>query len=104
MDPFITTDDLLKFLQLPPHQLMDKFIEEHVNKKRGSKVFSTYNAKKYINPRKKNVKEFPLTYGTSRKDSSSRVYLWRGKLKKKIIKKIQKESKKPMNTLGYDSI
>ena len=103
IDPFTASDNLLNFLQLPPLQLIEKFIEEHTNKKRGSEGIGNYTVENTLNLANKDEK-VKSNYGTSRENSSLRAYLWRGKLKKHTIKNIQKECAKPMKTLGYGII
>ena len=121
IDPYGTSDEIFKFLRLPPHRLIEDYIKKHTNKIRdGTKSTHIYNPKK--NLRKKSKREKMLDYlkrhynkvpskhsslyvhSTSRKDPVARTYLWTKEMKREGIDKIQNACEKPMKTLKYEFV
>ena len=103
INPFGMADDLLKFLDLPHHKLIDKFIKQHTNKTRGVLTPSYDTAiKSYDLDIAK--KENPARHSTFRKHSTARAFLWRKQLDKKDIAKIQRKCKTLIKMLGYNSV
>ena len=108
VDPFGTTDNLLKFLDLAPNKLIEKFIEQHTQTSRNyietttfstNKIDTTTLSKQYKSKQDSNS----LPYGTSR-NSKVTAFKWKQKMKYKDILKVQKVCKKPMRMLGYNAI
>ena len=108
VDPFGTTDHLLKFLDLAPNKLIETFIEQHTQTSRNyietttfstNKIDTTTLSKQYKSKQDSNS----LPYGTSR-NSKVTAFKWKQKMKYKDILKVQKVCKKPMRMLGYNAI
>ena len=100
IDPFGTVDELLQFLQLPQHNLIEKFIEQHTSKVRSRSIL----VDDYVpnnSELEKVMQEKFKAHGSIKKYSTARAFLWRRTLKKKNIAEIQKKCEKPMRTLGY---
>ena len=97
IDPFGTADELLQFLQLPRHNLIEKFIEQHTSKVRSRSILlDDYvpNNSELEKLMQKNSK----AHGSMKKYSTARAFLWRRTLKKKNIVEIQEKCEKPMRT------
>ena len=79
MSTYKVVDTLLKFLDLPNHTLIYKFIREHTQENAISN-----------NP----------NYQTA-KNSKNIAFAWRNKLSNEEIRKVQQLCIEPMNKLGY---
>ena len=103
VDPFGTTDLLLKFLDLAPNKLIETFIEQHTQTSRSSLETTTMTTDRIdttTSSKEENSKQ-SLPYGTTR-NSKSTAFRWKKKMKYKDISKVQKVCKKPMRMLGYN--
>ena len=106
VDPFGTTDHLLKFLDLAPNKLIETFIEQHTQTSRNTTETSTITANAIdttttLKDEKSKQGSNSLPYGTTR-NSKSTAFKWKKKMKYKDISKVQKVCKKPMRMLGYN--
>ena len=101
VDPFGTSDKLLKFLDFAPSNLIEKFVEEHTKTTRNSAI-STGSNNIDTTPKSPNSKH-PMSeaYSTS-KNSKATAFKWKKKMKSKDILKVQRVCKKPMRMLGYN--
>ena len=104
IDPFRTTDSLLKFLDLSPNKLIDRFIEKHTQTHRNSKRFFVKSMSRNVHSNKGSSKEKKLIwhkYGTVT-NSKDNVFRWRTKMEDKAISDVQRVCEKPMRMLGYN--
>lgn len=83
LDPYVQTDRLLKFLDLSPNKLIEKFIEDHTETSRHSLKYRR-------NP-----------YTTFR-DSKTTAFLWKKTMKEEDVLNVQMACKEPMEMLGYN--
>ena len=97
MDPFKTTDNLLRFLDLPPNKLIETFIEEHTMITRNSD--SLVNSTNF-NPRQIKTDWSMMTIRNSKKT----VFKWKLQMKKEDILNVQRYCESPMRLLGYNLI
>ena len=101
--PFITTDKLLKFLDLAPIKLVERFLEQHTKSLRNS-TFSTLplaGVKSISNQEIPSQQFLQIPYRTFR-DSKATVFKWKQNMKKKDIIKVQSVCKRPMSMMGYN--
>merc|ERR1719167_2004159 len=91
MHPEDTTEEILKFLDLPQYSGISRYIKEHTSKER-MKVVKDNKTKK--------VERLKDTYGTIR-NSSATAFAWRESLPFDQIKLIQSSCQVPMEKLGY---
>ena len=106
LDPFGTTDNLLKFLDLAPNKLIEKFIEQHTQTSRDSTTssssLSTAKDDTTTKLKEQSMQDQPnLAYSTS-KNSKATAFKWKKTMKSKDILKVQRVCKKPMRMLGYN--
>ena len=101
IDPFGTTDDLLKFLNFAPNNLIEKFVEEHTKTIRSVTTSSTTNNGETTPKSSDSKRPKSDAYSTS-KNSKATVFKWKKKMKSKDILKVQRVCKKPMRMLGYN--
>ena len=103
-----TTDKLLKFLDLAPSKLIEKFIEHQTEASRNDSSSSSYlgTNKQFIpstkdeRPREKQP-NLLHTYSTP-KNSKAAAFKWMKTMKSKDILKVQRVCKEPMMMLGYN--
>ena len=96
VDPFTTTDKLLRFLDLAPNKLIESFLEEHTQTVRNTTLSSSHT-----------IDEAPKDYSWEYKYSTSRnskatAFNWKKTLKSENIQNIQTVCKKPMQMMGYN--
>ena len=97
MDPFNSTDNLLRFLDLPPKKLIENFIEEH--------TMITRKGHSLINSTKQSPKQIKTDWSMMTiRNSRETVFKWRQKMKKEDILNVQKYCQSPMSLLGYNLI
>ena len=101
IDPFGTTDDLLKFLNFAPNNLIEKFVEEHTKTIRSVTTSSTTNEGE-TTPKSSDSKRHKSDAYSTSKNSKATVFKWKKKMKSKDILKVQRVCKKPMRMLGYN--
>jgi hypothetical protein len=104
VDPFGTTDILLKFLDLAPHKLIEKFIEQHTQTSRNAGASSNKITSSNIDtiiPSSKKVKSMQNPYGTVR-NSNVTAFKWKKEMEEKYISVVQGACKTPMMMLGYN--
>ena len=101
VDPFGTTDELFKFLDLSPNKLIEKFVEGHTQTSREGTLSTTTKSAYSTSKKLKPMQDNSLPYSTSR-NSKVTAFLWKKKMKSKDILKVQKVCKKPMKMLGYN--
>ena len=104
INPFRTTDKLLKFLDLSTNKLIERFIEQYTQTFRDDKRTSvTYlsrniNGIKASSKGKKPIKHF---YKTAR-NSKATAFNWRTEMEDKYISNVQGACHNPMRMLGYN--
>ena len=96
VDPFTTTDKLLKFLDLAPNKLIESFLEEHTQTVRNTTLSSGHT-----------IEEAPKDYSWKYKYSTSRnskatAVNWKKTMKSENIQNVQRVCEKPMQMLGYN--
>ena len=96
VDPFTTTDKLLKFLDLAPNKLIETFLEEHTQTVRNTTLSSIHT-----------IEEAPKDYSWQYKYSTSRnskatAFNWKKIMKSENIQNVQRVCEKPMQMLGYN--
>ena len=96
VDPFTTTDKLLKFLDLAPNKLIESFLEEHTQTVRNNTLSSSHTIKEA--PKDNSWK---YKYSTSR-NSKETAFNWKTTMKSEDIEKVQTVCKEPMQMLGYN--
>ena len=103
LDPFGTTDDLLKFLGLPKHQLVEKFIVQHTKTMRDltTTTDSADTTSMTTHKMEKLMQEKATPYNTSR-NSKATAFRWKKTMKSRDIAKVQRACKKQMKMLGYN--
>ena len=104
IDPFRTTDNLLKFLDLSPNKLIDRFIEKHTQAYRNSKISSVKSMSRNVYSNKGSSKGRRLIkhhHGTVR-NSKATAFNWRTEMEDKAISDVQRVCHKPMRMLGYN--
>ena len=101
VDPFGTTDKLLKFLDFSPSNLIEKFVEGHTKTTRNSAI-STENINSDTTPKSTNSKHPKSEAYSTSKNSKATAFKWKKQMKSKDILKVQRVCKKPMRMLGYN--
>ena len=101
VDPFGTTDDLFKFLDLSPNKLIEKYVEQHTQTTRNGALSTTTKKLDITSTQEKSMQDKSLPYTTSR-NSKVTAFLWKKKMKTKDILKVQRVCRKPMRMLGYN--
>ena len=101
IDPFGTIDNVLKFLGLPPHKLIETYIEKHTQATRSSLLLTTTNKISTSAGDEKAMQDKATPYNTSR-NSRATVFSWKKRMKYKDILKVQRVCRKPMRMLGYN--
>ena len=104
IDPFGTSDDLFKFLDLSPNKATEKFIKKHTQASRNLTLSERSNKiDNNLRPEKLTQDKAILygPYGTFR-NSRSTVFSWKKNMKSKDILHVQHVCRKPMKMLGYN--
>jgi len=91
LEPEDTTRQLLDFLDLPWHTVMDTYIDSHTSREKIKMVRNRFTKK--LEPRKN-------TYGTT-KNSTATAFAWKQKLGLARTIEIQDICSEPMERLGY---
>ena len=96
VDPFTTTDKLLKFLDLAHNKLIESFLEDHTQTVRNTSLSSSHTTegapKDY---------SWKYTYSTSR-NSKATAFNWKKIMKSENIQNVQRVCEKPVQMLGYN--
>ena len=105
LDPFHESDRLLKFLDLAPNNLIEKFLEKHTGASRevsiGSSLGATTDNPTTTNNEKVMEEQQNWEYSTS-KNSKATVFKWKETMMNEDILKVQNVCKKSMMILGYN--
>ena len=103
MKPFVTTDKLLKFLDLAPSKLVERFLEQHTRSFRNATLpaLPLADVQSITNQELSSQQFLQIPYRTFR-DSKATVFKWKQNMKKKDIIKVQSVCKKPMSMMGYN--
>ena len=104
IDPFGTSDELFKFLDLSSNTLVDKFIEEHTQTARKLKLTAKANKIDTTSKSETLTQDKDISYGryTTFRNSKSAAFSWKKKMNREYILKVQSICKKPMHMLGYN--
>ena len=108
LDPFGTTDKLLKFLDLAPSKLIEKFIEHQTEASRNDSLSSTsLETKGQVIPYTKDNKSWEekqdhLHKYSTHRNSKATAFKWTTTMKSRDILKVQRACKQPMMMLGYN--
>ena len=102
IDPFGTVDEMFKFLGLPPHRLIDKFIEEHTQISRSNLLATTGIKLETAGEQEKAMKERRAKPRGTTRNSKATVFLWKNLMKTEDILEVQRLCKTPMRILGYN--
>ena len=104
IDPFRTTDNLLKFLDLSPNKLIDRWIEKHTQVYRNSTISSVKDMSRNVHSNKGSSNETTLIKhhtGTAR-NSKATAFNWRTEMGDKYVSDVQRLCHNPMKMLGYN--
>lgn len=92
--PEETARAILRFLDLPWHAVMDKYIDSHTSREKMKMVRNKVTRK---------LEKVKDTYGTAR-NSTATAFAWRQKLGLRNVTEIQSLCAEPMARLGYRSL
>ena len=94
MEPFKTTENLIKFLDLAPSKSIEAFLEQHTILSNDSMSFIKSNDSDFSFDNEQTLSTF--------RNSKATVFKWKEEMKNEHIANVQSVCTNPMRELGYN--